>query len=214
MEDGMLVYVAGPYRGDVDRNIEQARQVAIALWEAGHTAICPHLNTAHFEQDCCVPDQTYLSGDLDILSRCDAIVMTPDWEGSVGASAERQYAQQLRIPVYVFPDLPAIHPTERTRPQQVKAFRETVAQMYRVHLDKNADYSPANILGPGEIGLATRLWDKITRMMNLIGFRIEIASSSFEQPRAPRCEAIDDTYIDLAVYGVIGLLLRRGVWGK
>lgn len=106
------------------------------------------------------------------------------------------------------------HPTEVKRPIQTQAFQEILNRMYRVHLDKNADYSPANILGTGWIGLVTRLWDKMARMMNLAGFRIEIASSEYEAPQAPRNESIDDTLMDMAVYAIIGLLLRQGKWGK
>lgn len=107
-----------------------------------------------------------------------------------------------------------LHPTERIRPLQAQRFREIVDQMYQVHLDKNADYSPANILATGEIGLATRLWDKMARLLNLVGFRIEIASARYEEPREPKNESVDDTLMDMAVYAIIGKLLREGVWGK
>jgi len=72
-----------------------------------------------------------------------------------------------------------LHPTELRRPQQTKAFRELLEKMYITHLDKNFDYSPANILGTGEIGLATRTWDKVARMMNLTGFDVEIEEATF-----------------------------------
>jgi hypothetical protein len=101
-----LCYVAGPYRGDVERNIETARQVAIQLWQAGFPTICPHLNTARFEIDCLIPDQDYLDGDLVMLARCDALVMAPDWERSQGARQEFIFATQNDIPVYVWPQMP------------------------------------------------------------------------------------------------------------
>lgn len=108
----------------------------------------------------------------------------------------------------------SLHITEVTRPHQVKAFREVIEKMYQVHLDKNADYSPANILGTGEIGLMTRTWDKIARLMNLMGFKIEIASMRYETPATPKNESIDDSIQDLAVYAIIWQLYRKGVWGK
>lgn len=106
------------------------------------------------------------------------------------------------------------HITELTRPLQTRAFREIIEQMYAVHLQKNADYSPANILGAGEIGLMTRTWDKVSRLMNLMGFKLEIASMRFGAPTAPKCEAIEDTILDLSVYAIIWQLYRRGAWGK
>jgi len=214
--DNVLIYVSGPYStGDIDENIQASRQVAIKLWEMGHAVICPHTNTAHFEQDCTATYEQYIWGDLLIVSRCDAMVMTCGWGESPGANKERDYAIQLNIPVYEFPDLPTLHPTEVRCPIQSRSFLETVMQMYRVHLNKNADYSPANIMAPGELGLITRLWDKVARLMNLYGFRFEVSSPGvFVHPINPSNESIDDSFMDAAVYSVIGILLRRGAWGR
>lgn len=211
----MLVYTAGRYSGDVDNNIAIAREVAKKLWEAGHAVICPHLNTAHFEQDCTATYEQYIEGDLNMVARVDALVMIPGWEQSPGACNEREYALSLNMPVYEFPEVPHLHPTETSAPQQCKAFREILGQMYRVHMNKNADYSPANILATGEIGLVTRLWDKTARLMNLVGIYFDhLVHTGVRPPRKPKNEAIEDSFIDLAVYAIIGLIYRRGAWGK
>lgn len=212
----MLVYLAGLYSvGDVDENIAKARVVAAKLWDEGVSVICPHANTGHFESLCVKAKyEDFMAGDFDMIRRCDAIVMMTGWENSPGANREHSLALLLRIPVYYWPNYPSRHPTEISSPQQCQSFLEIIMSMYRVHLDKNADYSPANILGTGEVGLVTRLWDKCARLMNLTGFRMTIESSSFEAPRVPKSESIDDSYLDLAVYAIIGLLLRRGQWGK
>lgn len=176
--------------------------------------ICPHANSAHMEDEIDLPNEAFLQGDLEILARCDAIVMTPDWAKSHGAIEEKAFAEARGIPVYVWPDMPKQSVTERFRPKQSAAFLDTVMKMYRTHLSKNADYSPANILGTGEIGLVTRLWDKVARLMNLSGFHFDVVNQQFDKPAKPKNESIEDTLQDAAVYSVIGLLLRQGVWGK
>jgi hypothetical protein len=65
----MLIYIAGPYRGDVTTNIANARRVAVELWEKGYNVICPHLNTSSMELDCKMPDARYLGYTLTL--RCD-----------------------------------------------------------------------------------------------------------------------------------------------
>jgi hypothetical protein len=214
----MIVYVAGSYRADtpqgVSENIKNARLVAVQLWEAGYTAICPHLNTAYFEDHCKVEADVYLKGDLQILARCDAMVVLPNYEHSNGTLGEIKFAEDRGIPITYYPDLPAITLTEQQRPQQCEGFIDIVMGMYRVHLAKNADYSPANILGCGSIGIVTRIWDKVSRLMNLCGFRLEIASSRYEAPLSPKNESIDDNIQDLGVYSIIWQLFRKGVWGK
>ncbi len=96
-----LVYVAGPYRaatvGGICENIEAARRVAQLLWQAGFPTICPHMNTAFM--DGAAPDEVWLQGDLVILERCDAIVLTPGWDRSKGAVAEREYALERGLVV-------------------------------------------------------------------------------------------------------------------
>jgi nucleoside 2-deoxyribosyltransferase len=211
----MLIYVAGKYTGNVDENIAAARTVAIALWEKGHAVICPHLNSAHMEQDCKATWEDYLKGDFNMISRCDALVMVENWKDSKGAQMEHEYALSLGIPIYYAPDLPELHRTETTSPVQCQAFRETLGKMYRTHLSKNADYSPANIILTGETGLVTRLWDQTARLLNLTGFKFKyLMCEGIDPPKNPKHESIDDTYQDMAVYAVIGMLLRKGQWGR
>jgi len=209
----MLIYIAGPYTGDRDKNIQDARKVSIELWKKGHAVVCPHLNTAKMEDDGIEYD-VILRGDVDIISRCDAIMMMENWEESSGASLEHKYAEGIGLPIFYWPVIPERHPTEIRCPDQCEAFREVTNQMYRLHLQKNQDYSPANIKGPGVVGLAVRLWDKTTRMMSLLGFEIDISDSKYVGPKEARNETLDDTFIDLSNYGVIGQILRKGRWGK
>ena len=97
-----LVYIAGPFRGlnhwEIWQNINRAAELALGVWKLGAVAICPHLNTFCFQG--AVPDEVWLDGDLEILSRCDAVLMTPDWKRSAGATAEHEHALQLGMPVY------------------------------------------------------------------------------------------------------------------
>lgn len=133
------------------------------------------------------------------------------------------------------------HPTELKSPIQAREFKDIGTKMYEVHLAKNFDYSPSNILATGRVGLVTRLWDKVARFCNLTGYTVtvideksigEILFYTMAQIfwksgmfikltlnktgllKSPKNESIEDTLMDMAVYAIIGLLLRRGKWGK
>lgn len=104
----MIIYLAGKYTGDIDANIAAARKVAIELWEKGYTVICPHLNCAHFEQDCKCEYYEYLQGDFEIIERCDAVVMLPGWHDSVGSKREFEHAILYDVEVTQYPILPEL----------------------------------------------------------------------------------------------------------
>lgn len=92
-----VAYIAGPYRAPTPRgiveNIRRAEAVALKYWKRGYAVICPHLNTALLDGAC--PDGTWMNGDLEILARCEVVVMMKGWEKSAGASAELSRAQSL-----------------------------------------------------------------------------------------------------------------------
>lgn len=97
-----LVYVAGPFRGknhwEVECNIRRAEALSLEVWRSGVAVICPHTNTRFF--DGAADDRVWLEGDLEILKRCDAVVVTLDWERSSGARAEVDLAKTLGLPVF------------------------------------------------------------------------------------------------------------------
>lgn len=101
---------------------------------------------------------------------------------------------------------------EERCPKQCESFKKIIEEMYQVHLEKNHDYSPRSILSVGEVGLATRVWDKVTRLLNLTGFNIE--TGEYTKPKSPKNESINDTLLDLANYAIIWKILREGNWGK
>jgi hypothetical protein len=93
-----IIYVAGPYRASTESgvfdNIIEARRISAELWRQGWTPLCPHLNSAFMGG--IVPDEEFLSRDLVLLSRCDAIFADP-YTKSKGTLAEIEYARQHGI---------------------------------------------------------------------------------------------------------------------
>ena len=106
-----VVYVAGPYNPvsgkTVEENIMAASAVAIELWQHGWVAICPHLNTAHFEKVTRLGSIDFVDGDLLIVKRCDAVVCVPGWTASKGAIREVACAIEHDIPFFVWESVTA-----------------------------------------------------------------------------------------------------------
>jgi len=68
------------------------------VWKLGAVAICPHANTANFDGE--LPDEAFLAGDLAVLDRCDAVIVTSDWQASSGARHEVDVARDRGLPVF------------------------------------------------------------------------------------------------------------------
>lgn len=97
-------------------------------------------------------------------------------------------------------------------PEQFDEYQNILNQMMQLHKSKSEDYSPWNVKGVGEVGVAVRIWDKTARLMNLLGW--DIGSGKILKSKSPKNESIEDTLLDLASYAIIMIVLLRGKWGK
>jgi len=70
---------------------------------------------------------------------------------------------------------------------------------------KQRDYGSSNISISGDLGVAVRLTDKVCRLQHLI--RKRVAGEGEAQN-----ESIEDSFKDAANYGLIGMMLERGLW--
>jgi len=101
-----VIYVAGKYTGGSEwntyLNIHRAKVAARKLWGEGWVVICPHANTAFFggPENHEIDRLRWLNGDIEILSRCDAIFMLRGFEQSRGAKRELEVAIERGLEVY------------------------------------------------------------------------------------------------------------------
>ena len=97
-----VVYIAGPFRAAnawlIEANIRRAEALALEVWRLGAACLCPHTNTRFFQN--AAPDEVWLEGDLAMLERCDALMLTTDWRESTGATVERGRALARGMPVF------------------------------------------------------------------------------------------------------------------
>ena len=84
-------------------------------------------------------------------------------------------------------------------------FESILSEIRVIMVRKHQDYGPLNIaMAPGGAmnGLLVRMHDKMARLENLY----------YKQSDTPNYESLEDTFIDLANYAIIGLLVQRGQW--
>ena len=104
---------------------------------------------------------------------------------------------------------------EEEYPELSQEFKEIQDEMYKMFAAKHMDYGLQNISLGGDLtkekdkkfsltGLAIRLTDKISRLRNLLTNGRNFVKG----------EGMEDTFIDIANYGIIGMLVGRGKWKK
>ena len=111
---------------------------------------------------------------------------------------------------------PTVEIFETEYPELSEEFKNISKEMYEMFAAKHMDYGLNNISLNGDIlnnpgdkqfsltGLAIRLTDKISRLKNLV-----VHGKNYVKG-----EGMEDTFIDIANYGIIGLLVGRDKWKK
>ena len=110
---------------------------------------------------------------------------------------------------------PVIEKLEQEYPELAEEYKKIGLEMYKMFARKHLDYGLNNIALGGDLkndndkkfsltGLCIRLTDKISRLKNLI-----LNGKNYVEG-----EGMEDTYIDIANYGIIGLLVGRNKWKR
>jgi hypothetical protein len=96
------IYLAGPYRAPtawaIEKNVRLAEEWGLQVAELGLLPVIPHTMFRYYHGQ--ATDQFWLAATLELLSRCDAILMLPGWSSSEGSRGEYALAGQLRMPVF------------------------------------------------------------------------------------------------------------------
>jgi len=99
-DDGSkLVYICAPLRGDMENNVEFARQKAQEVFREGSIPICPHLMFPPVaDPDNPAEDKAALAMCMKLIDRCNEIrVYGNEWTD--GMWQEIRHAEQMKIPV-------------------------------------------------------------------------------------------------------------------
>ena len=104
---------------------------------------------------------------------------------------------------------------EKKYPTMTGEFKRIQKEQYKLFCRKQYDYGPMNIAMGTDLSkmediklaitaLVVRINDKITRLINLV----------IKNDREGVNESVDDSFVDLSVYGVIAQIVRNKKWAK
>jgi hypothetical protein len=98
-----LVYICSPYRGDVEKNVENAKKYCRYAIKQGCTPVAPHLYFTRFLDDS-KPNEREIGLDYatEILTYCDELWWFGD-EFSTGMNDEIEIAKKQEITIRHIP---------------------------------------------------------------------------------------------------------------
>lgn len=98
-----LVYIAGPFRAadawEVHCNVHRAELASREIAGMGAMPVAPHSIGAHM--DGTETAEFWLSGTLELMRRCDAVLVLSGYEHSAGTLGEIQEAKRLGLPLFL-----------------------------------------------------------------------------------------------------------------
>ena len=118
-----LVYICAPLRGEVEKNIEFARQKAQEVFQAGDIPVCPHLMFPPVaDPENPQQDQAAREMGLRLVESCQQVnVYGPEW--TEGMWAEIRHAMDLGIEVKTDQQTIGHSPPRRQAPRKGKGAR-------------------------------------------------------------------------------------------
>ena len=119
IQDGpKLVYICAPLRGDVEKNIEFARQKAQKVFQAGDIPVCPHLMFPPIaDPENPRQDQAAREMGLRLVESCQEVhVYGPEW--TEGMWAEIRHAMDLGIEIKTGQEAIGRSPPQRPVPRK------------------------------------------------------------------------------------------------
>ena len=115
--------------------------------------------------------------------------------------------------VYSDKNMGPVEYIEKHYPDMVEEFKKIQREQYELFCKKQYNYGRGNIMLGGDInkkedrkmalsGVVIRMNDKLNRLMNLI---LKSREDVVE-------ESVEDTFIDMANYSIIAMLVKRERW--
>lgn len=104
---------------------------------------------------------------------------------------------------------------EAEYPEMTAEYLKICMEQYETFCKKQSNYGPSNI----SVGTALQTEDDVRLSLTGLWFRINDKIQRLKQlivlgKQDNVGEAVDDTFQDLSVYGIIAQLVKRGKWAK
>lgn len=97
-----VIYIAGPFRGpspwDIEQNVRSAEERGLAVALRNMIPLIPHTMYRFFQDS--LPDPFWIHATGELLKKCDAMLLTGNWESSTGCQGEIRIADALKIPCF------------------------------------------------------------------------------------------------------------------
>lgn len=195
------VYVAQTFRGDPDC-IKKGLKAADHLREIGYEVFSPAEHQVEVDvdpagEDCTIEQHKVgFKWDMDKVLKSDAVVVLSGLDTSRGVQAEVALARAVDIQVLDYETMEPI-----ATPSLPGPIKEALAKVETIFAKKNADYASGSWRSNFDLVAAQMSVTPVSVVDTMIA--VKQARLAALNGRPPENEAVEDTYLDRMVYGVI-----------
>lgn len=116
---------------------------------------------------------------------------------------------------FVYKNPQVVTQIEEKYPEMTDEFQRIMSEQYEIFCLKQSNYGPSNI----SVGTSLSTTDDVKLSLTGLWFRMNDKIQRLKQlvvlgKQDNVGEAVDDTFQDLSVYGIICQLVARGKWAK
>ena len=94
-----LYYLAHPYTGAHEKNVREVNKIANLLIDKGYIIYSPI--TMSYPLHLLSPREAefWYQYDIEILARCDGLILAGEWENSKGCIKELEFAEAMNLEI-------------------------------------------------------------------------------------------------------------------
>ena len=100
-----LWYVAHPYTGNIYSNYKTNVIRANKLLDRGFLVFAPIVHSHPLNELRERPPAFWYAQDLEILAKCDGIILCPGWEKSIGCVMEKEFAEKYGLEIKYYDEI-------------------------------------------------------------------------------------------------------------
>ena len=100
-----LYFVSHPYKGDIKKNLKKCTKICNNLLDMDYIIFSSIIHSHQLDIVKRRTPEFWYYQDIEILKKCDGIILCGDWEESFGCGIEKMFAESIGLEILYYEDI-------------------------------------------------------------------------------------------------------------